>query len=45
MLPGQRHSYGDMNEYFFYRLADYFSEWLIGDTHRSEVDITQLNND
>ena len=45
VLPGQRHSYGDMNEYFFYRLADYFSEWLIGDTHRSEVDITQLNND
>lgn len=45
MLPGQRHSYGDMNEYFFYRMADYFSEWLLGETHRSEVDIRQMNND
>ena len=45
MLPGQRHSYGDMNEYFFYRLADYFSEWLLEDSHRSEVDIRQMNND
>lgn len=45
VLPGQRHGYGDMNEYFFYRLADYFSEWLLGDTHRSEVDVRQLNND
>ena len=45
LLPGQRHGYGDMNEYFFYRLADYFSEWLLGDTHRSEVDIRQMHND
>ena len=45
ILPGQRHGFGDMNEYFFYRMADYFSEWLLGSTHRSEVDIKQLNND
>ena len=45
VLPGQRHGYGDMNEYFFYRLADYFSEWLLGSSHRSEVDIRQMNND
>ena len=45
ILPGQRHGFGDMNEYFFYRLADYFSEWLLGDSERSEVDIKELNND
>ena len=45
MLPGQRHSYGDMNEYFFYRMADYFSEWLLGDSQRDRPDIGQLNND
>ena len=45
LLPGQRHGFGDMNEYFFWRMADYYSEWLIGDSERYKVDITQLNND
>ncbi len=45
ILPGQRHGFGDMNEYFFWRMADYYSEWLIGDSERYKVDITQLNND
>jgi len=45
ILPGQRHGFGDMNEYFFYRLADYFSEWLLGDSERDEVDVRELNND
>ena len=45
ILPGQRHGFGDMNEYFFYRLADYFAEWLLGDSERDEVDIKELNND
>ena len=45
MLPGQRHAYGDMNEYFFYRMADYYSEWLLGDSQRDQVDVGQLNND
>lgn len=44
-LPGQRHSFGDMNEYFFWRMADYYSEWLLGDTQRPIVDIYQLNNE
>jgi dipeptidyl aminopeptidase/acylaminoacyl peptidase len=44
MLPGQRHGFGDMTEYFFWRMADYFSEHLIGD-YRDEVEIPQLNND
>ena len=34
-LPGQRHGFGDMNEYFYWRLVDYFSEHLKGQ-ERSE---------
>ena len=45
ILPGQRHAYGDMNEYFFWRMADYYSEWLLGSSQRNRVDITQMNND
>ena len=45
ILPGQRHGFGDMNEYFFWRLADYFSEWLLGESERGEVDVKELNND
>lgn len=45
VLPGQRHGFGDMNEYFFWRMADWYSEWLLGTSHRHEVDIKELNND
>lgn len=45
ILPGQRHGYGDMNEYFFWRMADYYSEWLLGSTHRGDVDVKEMNND
>ena len=38
MLPNQRHSFGDMNEYFYWRLVDYFSEHLRGESEKS-VDI------
>ncbi len=44
-LPGQRHGFGDMNEYFFWRMADYYSEWLMGSSKRHEVDIKEMNND
>ncbi len=44
LLPGQRHGFGDMNEYFFWRMADYFSEHLLGERETS-TDIPQLNND
>ncbi len=44
-LPGQRHGFGDMNEYFFWRMADYYSEWLLGAGRPSAVDIKELNND
>ena len=38
MLPKQRHSFGDMNEYFYWRLVDYFSEHLKGKSEKT-VDI------
>lgn len=44
-LPGQRHSFGDMDDYFFWRMADFYSEWLLGSSKRGEVDIKELNND
>ena len=44
LLPGQRHGFGDMNEYFFWRMADYFAEHLLGE-RQTTTDIPQLNND
>ena len=37
-LPQQRHAFGNMNEYFYWRLVDYFSEHLKGKSEKS-VDI------
>ncbi|MFZ6023788.1 MAG: DPP IV N-terminal domain-containing protein [Bacteroidota bacterium] len=46
ILPGQRHGYGDMTEYFFWRQADYFAEHLLGDkTGRTDTDIEEMNKD
>lgn len=45
ILPGQRHGFGDMNEYFFWRMADYYCEWLMGSSKRDEVNIKEINND
>ncbi len=44
ILPGQRHAFGDMTEYFFWRMADHFCEYLIGDSQKEEIDIKQMNN-
>jgi dipeptidyl aminopeptidase/acylaminoacyl peptidase len=44
IMPGQRHGFGDMTEYFFWRMGDYFSKYLIGDFSTS-VDITEMNNE
>jgi hypothetical protein len=44
LLPGQRHGYGDMTEYFFWRMADYFSEHLLGDTTKP-VDMVEMNRE
>jgi len=45
LLPGQRHAYGDMTEYFFWRMADYFSRYLLGDDTERTVDITEMNKE
>ncbi len=37
-LPQQRHGFGNMNEYFYWRMVDYFSEHLKGRSEKS-VDI------
>ena len=44
VLPGQRHGFGDMQEYFFWRMVDHFSKYLIGD-YQDTVDIPQMHND
>lgn len=43
-FPGQRHAYTDMNEYFFWLLADYYSKWLLGDFSQP-VDMIEMNRD
>ena len=45
ILPGQRHGFGDMNEYFFWKMADYYSRHLIGDPQEHPTDIAEMNND
>lgn len=46
LLPGQRHGFGDMTEYFFWRMTDYFSNYLLGDfTSSANVDIEQMNRE
>ena len=45
ILPTQRHGFGDMNEYWFWRTADYFSKYLLGDNTERSVDIDELNKD
>ncbi len=45
ILPTQRHGFGDMNEYWFWRTADYFSKYLLGDNTERSVDIDELNRD
>ena len=44
VLPGQRHGYGDMTEYHFWLMGDYFSKWLLGDFSQT-VDIMEMNRD
>jgi dipeptidyl-peptidase-4 len=45
-LPGQRHSFGPLTEYAFWRLADHFNKYLIGDfTQPDQVDITEIDRE
>jgi dipeptidyl-peptidase 4 len=43
-LPGQRHGFGDMTEYFFWRMADFYSEHLLGQRFTA-VDIVEINRE
>ena len=45
IMPGQRHGFGDMNEWFFWKMADHYARWLIGDREDRPIDIEQMNND
>lgn len=40
VLPTQRHSFGNMDEYFYWRLVDHFRDYLING-RKQEVDIPQ----
>ena len=42
LLPGQSHVFGSAGEYFFWQLADYFSENLLGSSKNNEADITDM---
>ncbi|RZJ81334.1 MAG: S9 family peptidase, partial [Chryseobacterium sp.] len=42
IIPGQRHGFGDMTEYAFWKLADHFNKYLIGDFSSPEdVDLLE----
>ena len=45
VLPTQRHGFGDMTEYFFWKMSDYFSRYLIGDTTERSVDEEEMNRE
>ncbi|MBC7615430.1 MAG: S9 family peptidase [Pedobacter sp.] len=46
VVPGQRHGFGDMTEYMFWRLADYFNNYLLGDFSQSvNVNITEMDRE
>jgi dipeptidyl aminopeptidase/acylaminoacyl peptidase len=45
LLPGQRHGYGDMTEYFFWKMGDYFVTHLLGETAPPPVDMVQMLRD
>jgi dipeptidyl aminopeptidase/acylaminoacyl peptidase len=45
LLPGQRHGYGDMNEYFFWKMGDYFVAHLLEDSSPPPVDMVELLRD
>jgi dipeptidyl-peptidase-4 len=44
VLPGQRHGFGDMTEYFFWKMCDYFSCHLLGDCSQP-VNMEEMNRE
>ncbi|MBS1761194.1 MAG: DPP IV N-terminal domain-containing protein [Bacteroidetes bacterium] len=45
LLPTQRHAFGDMMEYWFWKTADHFSKYLLGDNTERPVDLYEMNRD
>ena len=46
LVPGQRHGFGPMTEYMFWRLADYFNNHLLGDFSQStNVNMTEMDRE
>ncbi|SIS76151.1 S9 family peptidase [Belliella pelovolcani] len=45
LLPGQRHGYGNMTEYFFWKMGDYFVQHLLGDNTPPPVDMLEVQRE
>jgi dipeptidyl-peptidase-4 len=46
IIPGQRHAFGDLTEYAFWKLADHFNKYLIGDVSQpEEVSIAEMDRE
>lgn len=46
LIPGQRHAFGDLTEYAFWKLADHFNKYLIGDFSQPEqVNIVEIDRE
>ncbi len=46
IIPGQRHGFGEMTEYAFWKLADHFNKYLIGDfSEPGDVDMVEMDRD
>ncbi|MFC0262008.1 S9 family peptidase [Fontibacter flavus] len=45
ILPSQRHGFGDMTEYFFWRMGDYFVQHLLGDNTPPPVDMMEIQRE
>jgi dipeptidyl-peptidase-4 len=45
IMPGQRHGFGNMSEYFFWKMSDYFAQHLLGSSKMDETDIVEMNRE
>lgn len=46
IMPGQRHAFGDLTEYGFWKLADHFNKYLIGDfSSANDVDLIEMDRE
>ncbi|MBE9488373.1 MAG: S9 family peptidase [Bacteroidetes bacterium] len=43
VLPSEDHSFRNKDTYFFWRMADYFSQHLLGESNRDITDIKELH--